>query len=137
MKKLFLIISLLIALALLSACATPMTATPTAFPETTSTSIPTSIPPTATIEPSPTVDPNMPEGATGKDANGNYTKTTVENGNTITWTWTKVEDNFSEWTHRQSWTTTATSTRMEYKLSTAENSTNIAVYDKNVHKSHG
>ena len=83
MKKLFLIISLLIALSLLSACATPVTATPTAFPEATSTSIPTSIPPTATIEPSPTVDPNMPEGATGKDANGNYTK--AENGVNVVW----------------------------------------------------
>ena len=72
MKKLSLIILLLIALALLSACATAITATPTAFAETTSTSIPTSIPPTATIEPSPTVDPNMPIGATGKDAQGYY-----------------------------------------------------------------
>ena len=60
-----------------------MTATPTVLVETTSTSIPTSIPPTATIEPSPTVDPNMPKGATGKDANGNYTK--MENGVTVTW----------------------------------------------------
>ncbi len=83
MKRLFLIISLLIALALLSACATPMTATPTALAVTTPTSTPILIPPTATIEPSPTVDPNMPEGATGKDANGNYTKT--ENGMTVVW----------------------------------------------------
>jgi hypothetical protein len=83
MKKFLLIIFLLIALALLSACATPMTATPTALIVTTPTSTPTSIPPTATIEPSPTVDPNMPEGATGKDVNGNYTKT--ENGLTVTW----------------------------------------------------
>jgi len=83
MKKLSLIISLLIASTLLSACATPMTATPTAFSETTSTSVPTSIPPTATIEPSPTVDPSMPEGATGKDAEGNWIKT--ENGVNVTW----------------------------------------------------
>ena len=83
MKKLLLIISLLIALALLSSCATATTVTPTALVEASPTSTPTSIPPTATIEPSPTVDPNMPEGATGKDANGNYTKT--ENGLTVIW----------------------------------------------------
>ena len=72
MKKLSLIISLLIALALLPACATATTVTPTAFAETSPTAKPTSIPPTAMVEPSPTVDPNMPEGATGKDANGNW-----------------------------------------------------------------
>ena len=74
MKKLVLIISLLIALALLSSCSTPMSATPTALAETTPTSTPTSIPPTATIEPSPTVDPNMPKGTTGKDLQGHYIK---------------------------------------------------------------
>ncbi|MGA7195117.1 MAG: hypothetical protein WBW94_15960 [Anaerolineales bacterium] len=96
MKKLTLIISFLIALALLSACATATTAAPTAFPEITSTSIPTSIPPTATIAPSPTVDPNMPVGATGKDANNNWIKPLLdasgkqvvsENGQPVNETW--------------------------------------------------
>ena len=76
MKKLSLIISLLIALALLFSCATATTATPTAFAETTPTSTQTSIPPTATIEPSPTVDPNIPEGATGKNELGWTRETT-------------------------------------------------------------
>ena len=85
MRKLSLTISLLIVLSLLSACAAATTATPTAFTEASpaSTLMPTSIPPTVTMEPSPTVDPNMPEGATGKDAQGNWTKT--ENGIQVTW----------------------------------------------------
>jgi len=90
-----LIISLLVALALLSACATATTATPTTFIETTSTSTPTSIPPTATIEPSPTIDPNMPAGAAGKDAEGyymdagsvRYRAETVQIGNETTTFW--------------------------------------------------
>jgi hypothetical protein len=104
MKKLVLIISLLIALALLSACAAPMTVTPTIIAETTSTSIPTSIPPTATIEPSPTVDPNMPEAPNGetvtKDAQGNYTYMKTENGNQVMYTRTTIPElnNLQEWT---------------------------------------
>jgi len=45
-----------------AALVAPSPIPPTPFPPTTS----------PTVEPSPTVDPNMPEGATGKNANGEW-----------------------------------------------------------------
>ncbi len=80
-----------------TACANVATPTPISSPTATSIPAPTLIPITPTVtaptvEPSSTVDPNMPIAPNGetvqKDAQGNYIYTTVENGNTITWTWT-------------------------------------------------
>ena len=69
-----------------TACANVTTPTPISSFTATSVSTPTLIPITPTVaaptvEPTPTVDPNMPKDATGKDAQGNWTK---DNG-TSTW----------------------------------------------------
>ena len=67
----------------------------TATPDTGATVTPTTAP---TKESSPTVDPNMPEGATGKDAQGNWIKPlldtsgkpVVENGTPLYEKWVSV-----------------------------------------------
>ncbi len=90
----------------MSACIVPVgsaqTTSPTASaPESTPTPQPTEAPTTTptppaseTATPTPKAeDPNMPEGATGKDAKGNYIKTvTDENGKTTEYAWTSLKD---------------------------------------------
>lgn len=76
MRKAVVIIALIVST---TSCATP---TPAATPTTTTTPAPT-VTPAATLTPTATIDPNMPPDATGKDAQGDYTKS--ENGITVVW----------------------------------------------------
>ncbi len=80
---------ILIALFLASCVTTPATNAPIP-PASTFTLLPLPSA-TVTLSPSPatpteTRDPNMPPGATGKDAQGNYIKTVTENGKQVTYT---------------------------------------------------
>jgi hypothetical protein len=72
---------------LLIACASPqVTASPTYTNAPTQTSFtPTEKPVTPTFTPDPLA--GAPEGATGKDVNGNYIKTVEENGHIYEYVW--------------------------------------------------
>ena len=90
---------------LLVACSSQVTNTPTPPTLTATFILPTATQiPTATSTPTQTPDPNMPPDATGKNAQGNYIKIITENGNTVTYAWTKIDfgglpdNNFFEWT---------------------------------------
>ena len=63
---------------------TPDTPTPDTQAPTPSTTLRAS--PEATATPTEAPDPNMPPGATGKDAQGNYIKAVTENGKPVTYT---------------------------------------------------
>jgi hypothetical protein len=99
------IVLLTVLVVLLNSCA--QNATPnviaTSAATVTSTFMPT-FTPTMTPTSTETPDPNQPADATGKDVNGNYIKTTVENGNTITYTWTDLGNLFSPDSHFFEWT---------------------------------
>jgi hypothetical protein len=72
----------------ISSCAPAPAIDPTQTITATSTARPTETPIPAT--PTETVDPNIPPGATRKDAQGYWTKTfTTEKGNTLTYKWDK------------------------------------------------
>jgi len=79
---------------LLTGCASYAAATPTAVPTETAT-----LTPTSTLTPTPTPDPNMPSGATGKNSQGEWTKT----DNTITYTWKVVRYGSAPGSHFDGW----------------------------------
>ena len=73
----------------LSSCVGLATPAPTLVPTSTSTLLPSATP-SPTLTPTATVDPNMPEGATGKDAQGNWLKTVAENGEETTYVYREI-----------------------------------------------
>ena len=76
-----------------SACATSVAEVPAT--STITLSFPPSLTPTITPIPSETPDPNIPEGATRKDSEGNYIKAVTENGKEVTYTWETISTGHS------------------------------------------
>ena len=65
----------------------PLSSSTASTSETTPTPKPTDIP----VTPTETPDPNMPPGATGKDAQGNWIKTVTENGKQAEYVWKDIQ----------------------------------------------